>query len=137
MDANIYFSAARSPLGGSGFVIALAKKRKFKVFASREVLKEAEINLRLKEDVKTLVRYYENLKGVKPKIIKIDKRRAKRKFSKIINEKDTLVLAGAEKAKVDYLVILDRKHFFARKVKETKLPFEIVTPGQLIEKLSA
>ena len=134
-DANIYFSAARSPLGGSGFVIELAKRKKLKLFATVEVLKEAERNLRLKEDIKVLVRYYENLEFAKPEIVKINKSRAKKKFEKIINEKDALVLAGAEKSKVDYLVTLDKKHFFTKKVKLAKLPFEIVTPGQLIEKL--
>lgn len=135
-DANIYFSGARSPLGGSGLVIELAKRKKLKLFATVEVLKEAERNLRLKEDIKVLVRYYENLEFAKPKIIKINKSKAKKKLGKIINEKDALVLAGAEKSKVDYLVTLDKKHFFTKKVKLAKLPFEIVTPGQLIEKLS-
>ena len=137
MDANIYFSAARSPLGGSGFVIELAKRKKLKLFATVEVLKEAERNLRLKEDIKVLVRYYENLEFAKPKIIKINKSKAKDKFGKIINEKDTLVLAGAERSKVDYLVTLDKKHFFINKLNLAELPFKIVTPGQLIEKLSA
>lgn len=137
LDANIYFAAARSPLGGSGFVLELAKKGKLEVFITREVLKEAERNLRLKEDVRVLVRYYENLKFTKLKIITIDKGKAKKKFEKIINEKDALVLAGAGKSKVDYLVTLDRKHFFTNKMRLARLPFKIVTPGQLIEELSA
>lgn len=135
LDANIYFAAARSPLGGSGFVLELAKKGKLEVFITREVLKEAERNLRLKEDVRVLVKYYENLKFTKLKII--TKGKAKKKFEKIINEKDALVLAGAGKSKVDYLVTLDRKHFFTNKMRLARLPFKIVTSGQLIEELSA
>lgn len=135
LDANIYFAAARSPLRGSGFVLELAKKGKLEVFITREVLKEAERNLRLKEDVRVLVRYYENLKFTKLKII--TKGKAKKKFEKIINEKDALVLAGAGKSKVDYLVTLDRKHFFTNKMRLARLPFKIVTSGQLIEELSA
>lgn len=136
LDANIYFSAARSPLGGSGFVLEFVKKRKLMLFVTTHVLKEAERNLRLKEDLRVLLRHYENLKLATPKIIKIDKNRAKEKLARIINEKDALVLAGAQKAKVNYLVTLDKKHFFTKEVRLAKLPFQIVIPGQLIEKNS-
>lgn len=136
-DANIYFTAARSPEGGSGFVLEFVKKGEVKLFVTAHVLKETERNLRLKEDLKVLLRHYENLELAKPKIVKIDRTKAKKKFGKIINEKDALVLAGAEKAKVDYLVTLDRRHFFTKEVGSAKLPFQIITPGQLIEKLSA
>lgn len=135
-DANIYFSAARSPRGGSGFIIEFVKKGKLKLFATPEVLKEAERNLRLKENIHVLVRYYENLKLTHPKMVKVNKDKAKKRFRKIINEKDALVLAGAEKAKVDYLVTLDRKHFFTKKIRQARLAFKIITPGKLIEKLS-
>lgn len=134
-DANVYFSAARSLLGGSSLIIEFVKKGKLKLFATPEVLKEAEKNLRLKENVEVLVRYYENLTSLNPKIIKINKKKAKQKFKKIINEKDVLVLAGAQKAKVNYLVSLDKKHFFAKKVKSAEFPFKILTPGQLIAEI--
>lgn len=122
LDANIYFTAARSPSGGSSFVLEFVKKGKLKLFITTHVLKEAERNLRLKEDLRVLLRHYENLELAKPRIVKI--------------EKDALVLAGAQKAKVNYLVTLDRKHFFTKEVGLAKLPFQIVTPGQLIEKLA-
>lgn len=137
LDANIYFSAARSPLGGSGFILELAKKGKLRLFVTTHVLKEAERNLRLKEDSRILLRYYQNLKFARPKIVKINRAKAKKKFGRIINEKDTLILAGAVEAKADYLVTLDKKHFFTRKIRLAKLPFKVVTPGQLIEKLAA
>ena len=91
----------------------------------------------MKETIQVIVRYYENLRLTDLRIIKIDKDKAKKKFEKIINEKDALVLAGAEKSRVDYLVTLDRKHFFTKKVRQAKFSFKIITPGQLIEKLSA
>jgi len=137
LDANIYFSAARSLQGGSAIVLEFAKKGRVELFATSAVLKEAERNLRLKEKVLVLIRHYGNLKLAKPKIVKISGRRAKEKLKLIINEKDALILAGAEKAKADYLVTLDKKHFFAEKVGLAKLPFEIITPGHLIERLVA
>lgn len=135
-DANVYFCAAKSPLGGSGLLVEFVKRKKLELFTTPEILKEAEKNLRLKEDLGVLVRYYENFKFARPKIIKIDRVRAKKKFGKIINEKDTLVLAGAQGAKVNYLVTLDKKHFFTEKLKSAGLSFEIVTPGQLIRIMS-
>lgn len=134
-DANIYFAAARSKGGGSSLIIDFVKKKQVQLFATAVVLREAERNLRLKENINVLLTHYDNLKASKPKIVKIDKIRAKKKFSQIINEKDALVLAGAEKAGVAYLITLDRRHFFTRKVQSANLSFKIVTPGQLIRRL--
>ena len=50
----------------------------------------------------------------------------------IINDKDALVLAGAEKAKVDYLVTLDKQHFFKTNVRKA-IKADIILPGKLIE----
>ena len=135
-DANIYFSAARSLLGGSALITEFVKKKKLLLFTTPEVLKEAETNLRLKENVQVLVRYYQNLSSIKPKIIRVSKKQAKIDFGRIINQKDALVLAGAKKTRVKYLVILDKKHFFTKKIKRAKLFFKILTPGDLIKQLT-
>ncbi len=115
LNANIYLSAARSPMGGSALVIEITKRKNIKVFATLQVLKEAEKNLRLKEKVQVLIRHYEILKFLNPKIIKINKEKAKIKFAKIIDEKDALVLAGAKKVRIDYLITIDKKHFLPGK----------------------
>lgn len=133
LDANVYFSAARSPLGGSSLIIAFARKGILRIFASPEVLREAERNLRLKEPQEVLLRHYQNLQAIDVAKIRIDKEKALRNFGEAINPKDALILEGVRKARADYLVTLDRRHFFTRKVEELKLPFEIVTPGRIIE----
>jgi len=61
--------------------------------------------------------------------------KAEENFLKIINRKDAYVLEGARRAKADFLVTLDKKDFLTEKVKRIKLPFEILTPGQLILRL--
>lgn len=136
LDANIYFTASRSPSGGSSVICALINTRGLTLFATRQVLKEAKRNLREKEDIKVNLRFYELLNTLKPKIVNIKKQAAEENFIKIINQKDCLVLEGARKAKVNFLVTLDRKDFFTKEIRETKLPFEIITPGELIKKLA-
>ncbi len=136
LDANIYFSASRSPTGGSSVICELIRGKILKLFATSQVLKEARRNLSEKEKAEVSLRFYDILNSIKPKIVKINRSEAQENFGEIINEKDSLVLEGARKAKVQYLVTLDRKDFFTKKVKESNLPFEIVTPGELIRKLA-
>lgn len=135
LDANIYYSASRSPLGGSAELCRIIRARKLKIYATSLVLLEAERNIRKKEPATLHLAFYKLIENLKPKIINIDQRRAEDNFLKIINSKDTYVLEGARRARVDYLVTLDKKDFFTKKVKGAKLPFEILTPGQLILKL--
>ena len=47
------------------------------------------------------------------------------------------MLAGADTAKADALITLDRKHLFAASVRQAKLPFEILTPGMFLRRLLA
>lgn len=136
LDANIYFTASRSPSGGSSVICELIKQRRLTLFATRQVLKEAKRNLGGKEDIKVNLRFYDLLNSLKPKIVNIKKQEAEENFTKIINQKDCLVLEGAKIAKVKFLVTLDRKDFFTKEIKEAKLPFEIITPGELIKKLA-
>lgn len=136
LDANVYFSATRSSTGGSAAILKLIKLKKLTLFATREVLREAEKNIRLKEPLNTRLRFYELLSEIKPKIIAIDKKKAEERFLKIINRKDTYVLEGARKAKIRYLVTLDRKHFFTKKIKNANLPFQTLVPGELLMKLA-
>lgn len=137
LDANVYFSAARSKSGGSAAVLEFAKLKQISVSATSMVLREAERNIRLKESPSTLLRFYEIVTQVKPKLIAIDKKKAERRFLRFINRKDSYVLEGARKAKVDFLVTLDRKHFMNKKMKRAHFPFPIVTPGPLIRTLAS
>lgn len=136
LDANVYFSAARSPKGGSAAILKLIESKKLTDYATKEVLREAERNIRLKEQLATRLRFYELLSDIKPRMITISKKQAEARFLKLINRKDTYVLEGARNARVEYLVTLDRKHFFSEKVRKAKLPFKILTPGELLGELS-
>lgn len=136
LDANVYFSAARSPQGGSSAICDLARAKKLVLYTTRDILHEAERNIRLKEPVSTRLRFYELLTTLNAKIVAIDKQKAQLRFAKIINNKDTHVLEGARVSKADFLVTLDKKHFQNENVKRSNLPFAIVSPGELLKKLS-
>ena len=135
LDANVYYSASRSPGGCSAELCRITKAYNIKIYATSLVLLEAERNIRQKEPLATRLNFYKLIADLKPKIINIDLKKAEENFLKIINRKDAYVLEGARKSKTNFLVTLDRKDFFKEEVKRTKLPFEILTPGQLILKL--
>ena len=136
LDANVYFSATRSSSGGSSAVCELIKKKKVALYATKQVLREAERNVRKKESLSVRLRFYELLSDLNPRIVPIDKRSAELRYLKIIDKKDTHVLEGARKTKVNYLVTLDKKHFFTKKVKEARFPFAVASPGELLRILS-
>ena len=136
LDANVYFSAARSPQGGSSAVCELIKAKKLALYTRRDVLHEAERNIRQKEPISARLRFYELMTTLNAKIVAVGKQNAQLRFAKIINKKDTHVLEGARVSKADFLVTLDKKHFQNEKVKRSNLPFAIVSPGELLKKLS-
>lgn len=137
LDANVYFSAARSKSGASAAILELAKSKQLRVFATSIVLREAERNIRLKEPQNTRLRFYEIVKGCKAKLIAINKKRAEVHYLKFINRKDTYVLEGARRAKADYLITLDKKHFMNKKMKTATFPFQILLPGKFIRILAS
>lgn len=136
LDANVYFSAARSQQGGSNAVCKLIKSKRLELYTTRYILHEAERNIRQKESVSIRIRFYELIATLSPKVVAIDKHSAESRYAKIIDRKDTHVLEGARVAKADFLVSLDKRHVLNEKVKSSKLPFEIVTPGELLRKLA-
>ena len=137
LDANVYFSAARSKSGGSAAVLELAKSTQLRVFATSIILREAERNIRLKEPQNTRLRFYEIVKECKAKLVTIDKRQAEKRYLPLINRKDTYVLEGARKAQVDYLLTFDKRHFMNRKMKTAVFPFKILRPGHFIRTLAS
>jgi len=72
LDANIFFAATRSPQGGSGFVLELAKKNKIQVVTSTYALLEAERNIKNKLSAFYILQHYQNLLEIKPKIQSIE-----------------------------------------------------------------
>jgi len=137
LDANIFFAGARSPKGGSGFVLELAKKKKLEIITTTQALLEAEENIKKKLGVLYLARYYQNLLEIKPKIQLLEPVAFKEitKLRKILPTKDIPILLGAIFSKSQVLVTLDRKHFLENeKLTKIELPFKILNPGEFLRK---
>lgn len=133
LDANVIYSAARSELGASYGIFQLRDKLKIKLVSSRLALVEAERNISEKEGSIVVERFYQLIKAVK--IVSVDSTKAKHHYSKMIAEKDAPILFGAKQIKADFLITLDKRHFFTEKMRKAKFPFKIITPGQFIMSL--
>ncbi|MDI6883279.1 MAG: hypothetical protein QMC93_02270 [Patescibacteria group bacterium] len=137
LDANVFFAGARSPKGGSGFVLELAKKGKLEIITVNQALFEAEQNILKKLGLFYLNCHYQNLLEIKPKIQSIEFLTLKEiaKLRKIIPAKDIPILLGAILSNSQVLITLDRKHFLEKeKLKKLKFPFEILNPGEFLRK---
>ncbi|PJA01474.1 hypothetical protein COX74_02560 [bacterium (Candidatus Gribaldobacteria) CG_4_10_14_0_2_um_filter_41_16] len=56
------------------------------------------------------------------------------KAALLIDAKDVPVLACAMQNKMDFLLTLDKEHFYNHRIKSAKLSFEILSPGDFIKK---
>jgi predicted nucleic acid-binding protein len=97
LDANIFFTAIRSPKGGSGFVLELGKAGKLEIITVNHALLEAERNIVKKLGIRYLIHHYQNLLEIKPKIQPIGFITLEEiaKFKKLLPPKDIPILFGA------------------------------------------
>lgn len=133
LDANVLIAAVLSPRGGSFRLITEAGQKGFYLFSSFYVLDEAIKNL--KED------YPDYLASLKPlllfsglKILKNPPQKEVAKAMKLIDFKDAPVLTTTLQHKMNFLITLDREHFFTQQLAKADLPCEILTPGDFIKK---
>ena len=134
LDANVIFSAVYSDIGGSSYIFQLAKKSRLTLYSSRLAIKEAERNLRTKADIQKILNFYDLLDRVTVNLIDLNSTKAKGKFSDLVGEKDSPILASAIASKADFFLTLDKKHFLNEKVLNINLPIKIVNPSQFIQK---
>lgn len=133
IDASVIIAAVLSPSGGSRLVFELAKTNKVKLVFTEQIIKEARLSLMKKYKSQELVAFYELLGEFKKCIFSDPTHSENLEFGELISDpKDYHVLAGAKKYNADYILTLDRKHFFTPKLKQAKLPFQILTPGEYL-----
>ena len=116
LDANVYFAGCFSSTGASSLLLTLASHSRFRVVASRLVLREAERNLRRKATPNIVQAFHRFLKATRITIVSTPSDTTLRRYEAAIHPKDVPVLAAAVAAKADYLVTLDRRHFLTRAV---------------------
>jgi len=113
-------------------VLELARRKKMQVVATKLVLREADRNLRNKTTPKVLKKFRRFLKQTKITVLPAPTDAILRKYEPFIHPKDVPVLAAAIESKVDYLITLDRRHFFDEKVKKCAGKTKVLTPGDFI-----
>lgn len=133
IDANVFIAATLSPIGGSFRLITEAQQRSFKLFSAKYPVAEAVRNISLKYpefliDLKNLF----VLSSIK--IIPEPTEKFIQKATLLIDAKDVPILACSMQNKMDFLLTLDKEHFYNPKIKSAKLPFEILSPGDFIKK---
>lgn len=133
LDTSVVFAAILSPGGGARKLFLLAEAGVLRLVVGPTVLKECDEVIRRKAP------------GSSPKLAQLlaaaqtetsappSKRELKTAQSHVRYVPDAHVLAEAIRAKPDWFVTHDKEHFLKSRSK-IKLPFEIGTPGDLIQR---
>ncbi|MEK7104379.1 MAG: putative toxin-antitoxin system toxin component, PIN family [Patescibacteria group bacterium] len=129
LDTSVLLSGLNSPFGASGFIISIFKLNKIIVFISPEVIFEAEKVIKNKFPL-LKIPFVDFLTSHPVITQKLTLNEIKSAY-KIINSEDAPILAGAIKAKVDFLVTLDKKF---QELAKNKVKLKILPPGQFLEK---
>ncbi|MBI5753548.1 PIN domain-containing protein [Candidatus Peregrinibacteria bacterium] len=135
LDANILFTAAYSESGASRALFELAKKKKLLLVSSKYAITEARHNIQKKLTEKHLIGLFRLIAELE--IVDDAKFSTEeiQKYEKIIIKKDVPILLAAKNQKVQFLITLDKKDFKNTKIKSTKLPFAIMSPGEYLQSL--
>lgn len=125
LDANILFSASKSPSAIYSLVFILAAKHQ--LISSSYAIEEAKRNLENKKP-----EWLENLKMILEVVIIHD--RVAKIPTQLLPDKDQVILAAAVSAKCNFLVTGDKKHF-GQYFGETILGVCILSPTGIAKKL--
>ena len=66
VDANIFFAAVASRIGGSYYILELAKRKKIEIVTVLHALAEAERNIEKKIGIAALKNHYDNILAIHP-----------------------------------------------------------------------
>lgn len=133
LDANVYFAAFFSKKGASSLILEYIRKGKILLVADRIALREAERNLRLKTDTKTLKAFRRFLNQTPIQIVPHFSESVLSKYTGFIDSKDVPILAAAVETKADFLITLDRRDFLKPQVLSHSGKTKILTPGEFLK----
>lgn len=134
LNASVILAGLASATGGSGVLLALSEKKKIRATVSEIVLEEVKRNVRKKFGDQELLRLAAWLKHGKPQIVTVSNREIG-SYKNIVASKDRHVLSAAQKSGVDVLATLDKRHLLKINQRKAALPFNILTPGEIIRSL--
>jgi predicted nucleic acid-binding protein len=133
LDTSVVFAAVLSPSGGSRKLFRLAEIGVLRLLVGPIVLRECEEVVRLKKpssapELAQLLAISRTETSPAPSA-----RQIKTAKSLVHYKPDAYVLAEAIQAQPDWFVTHDKEHFLNQRPRIT-LPFEIGTPGDLIQR---
>lgn len=131
LNASVLFSASYSKTGSSRDLLREAIRGNLEIVVSRHVLEEAERNLTQKAPG-ALPAFRELLGLIAAEVAERPTLEELKQSATYINLNDTPVVAAAAKARVDYLVTWDRKHFIDNPRVAEKSGLMILTPDKLM-----
>ena len=129
-DANILIASADSRQTASRAVLLMAEIGLFTLVVSRQVLDEAERNIRAKLP-RALLNFAEQMSYLNLEILPDPTLADSAKWEAIIETKDAPILAAAVTANVDRILTLNTKDFTLEVAKKCGIPIQ--TPAQFIE----
>ena len=133
IDANVFYAAIYSSTGASRQIILMGIRGEVTLVVSRLILEEVERNL-TKKTPETLPLFRQFVDAVPFEIVEPTRREVLEAIEYVVL-KDAPVVAAARRAKVDYLVSLDRKHLVGKPVIEDRSGLKIVLPEQMLSLL--
>jgi len=131
-DANILIAGADSRSGASHAVLVMAEIGLFTLVVSRQVLDEAERNIRNKLPL-ALPNFVEQMAHLKLEILPDPDKTESAKWESIIEAKDAPILAAAVSADVDRILSLNTKDFTQDVAQECGIPIQ--TPAQFVQNI--
>ena len=129
-DANILIAGADSRSGASRAVLLMAEIGLFTLVVSRQVLGEAERNIR-KKLPRALPNFAEQMAHLNLEILSDPTREETAEWESIIEAKDAPILAVAVMAKVDRILSLNTRDFTQEVAQKCGIPIQ--TPAQFIQ----
>jgi predicted nucleic acid-binding protein len=136
LDTSVLFAAVLSPGGGGRKLFLLAEAGVLKLLVGPTVLRECEEVVKRKAPG-SLSKLAHLLAAARTETASApSKRQIDIARSHVYYLPDAQVLAEAIRAKPDWFVTHDKKHFLKSR-RNMLLPFEIGTPGDFIEKFKA
>jgi len=134
LDTSVVIAAILSSSGGARKLFQLAEARVIRLVVGPTVLQECDEVIRRKAPG-TLPRLAQLLAAARIETSSAPSaRQIKTAQSYVHYSPDARVLAEAIQAKPDWIITHDKEHFLKNRDKIT-LPFEIGTPGDLIQRL--
>ncbi len=127
----MWFTACLSPDGGSAELLKQISNRQYTLISSSYVIAEVVRNLQRKGTTVSLAAFFELFAAAKSVVAYPDNHQITQAGT-VINAKEAPVLAAAKSADCDWLVTLDKRHFFPSSVTQFAAPMQIGPPGDVL-----